>query len=166
MTVLKWTAVVGCGLLVVAAFSIPPVIDSRFNKTLQKAPYRASEAAQKLHKTLLVADLHADSLLWGRDLLSRSSHGHLDIPRMQEGNVAIQAFTVVTKTPKRLNINRNSGNSDDIRRLAIMEGWPPQTWNSLLERALYQAGRLNKFAAKSKGEFVVLRSQRDLARVP
>jgi microsomal dipeptidase-like Zn-dependent dipeptidase len=81
---------------------------------------------------------------------------------MQKGNVAIQAFTVVTKTPRRLNINRNDANSDDISRLAMVELWPPRTWNSLAERALYQAGRLNEFAAKSKGNFVVLRSRRDL----
>ena len=162
MRFLKWCCIVLVALAVIGAFAVPLVVDSHFNKTLQKPPYPVSEVTQRLHKTLLVADLHADSLLWGRNLLSRSSRGHLDIPRMQDGNIAIQAFTVVTKTPKRLNINRNSGNSDDIRRLAIAEGWPPRTWNSLLERALYQAGRLNEFAAKSKGEFVVLRSRQDL----
>ena len=33
-----------------------------------------------LHATLTVADLHADSLLWGRDLNQRASSGHVDIP--------------------------------------------------------------------------------------
>jgi len=27
-----------------------------------------------------VADLHADSLLWGRDLLRRGSQGQVDVP--------------------------------------------------------------------------------------
>jgi microsomal dipeptidase-like Zn-dependent dipeptidase len=88
----------------------------------------------------------------------------VDIPRLQAGNVAIQAFTVVTKTPKRLNINSNTSDSDDIRRLAMVELWPPRTWNSLVERALYQAERLNAFASKSNGEFVVLRNRGDLQR--
>jgi microsomal dipeptidase-like Zn-dependent dipeptidase len=83
---------------------------------------------------------------------------------MREGNVAIQAFTVVTKVPKGLNINRNTPDSDDITRLAVAEMWPPQTWNSLLQRAFYQAGRLNGFAQRSQGEFVVLRTRADLRR--
>jgi membrane dipeptidase len=45
----------------------------------------------------------------------------------------------------------------------MAERWPPRTWNSLLERALYQAGRLNQVAASSDGEFVVLRSRQDVA---
>ncbi len=77
---------------------------------------------------------------------------------MEDGNVAIQAFTVVTKTPKHLNVDRNSDQTDDIRRLAMAEMWPPKTWSSLLQRALYQAERLNEMAAESKGKFVVLRN--------
>ena len=149
-------------LLVVAVLVAPSVVDSHFNKTLQKAPYRISGTAGALHKNLMVADLHADSLLWGRDLLSRSGHGHVDIPRMQEGNVAIQAFTVVTKTPHGLNINSNTGATDEIRRLAIVEHWPPRTWNSLVERALYQAERLNGFAEDSDGDFTILQSGEDV----
>ena len=81
---------------------------------------------------------------------------------MRDGKVAIQAFTVVTKTPKGLNIDRNTAQTDDIRLLAIAEMWPPRTWNSLLQRALYQAERLNGMAAKSDGNFIVLRSGKDV----
>ncbi len=162
MKVIRRTFAVLLALLAVALFAAPRVVDSHFNKTLNRGPYKVSPAATDLHRRLIVADLHTDSLLWGRDLLARGSHGHVDIPRMQEGNVAIQAFTVVTKTPKRMNIERNSGDTDDIRRLAMVEMWPPRTWNNLLERALYQAGRLNGFAEKSGGEFVVLRSGKDV----
>ena len=45
---------------------------------------------QALHSTSLVADLHADSLLFGRDLLERSETGHVDLPRLQEGGVGLQ----------------------------------------------------------------------------
>lgn len=149
--------VVACGF----AFA-PHIAESRFNKTLAHPPYKVSAAAQQLHRQLIVVDLHADSLLWGRNLLSRSSRGHLDIPRMQEGGIAIQAFTVVTKVPKRLNINRNTPDSDDITKIALVELWPSRTWNSLLERALYQAERLNAFASQSNDQFVVLRTGGDL----
>ena len=58
-----------------------------------------------MHQRLLIADLHADTLLWNRDLLKRSDYGHVDLPRLVEGNVAIQAFTVVTKSPRNFNID-------------------------------------------------------------
>ena len=48
-------------------------------------PYHASDRARALHETLWVADLHADSLLWGRDLLQRSTRGHVDVPRLRRG---------------------------------------------------------------------------------
>ena len=55
-------------LLVIAAwFFLPGIVERRFNLVLVKPPYKASPEAQALHKQLLVADLHADSLFWGRN---------------------------------------------------------------------------------------------------
>ena len=142
--------------------ALPGIVERRFNHTLHPPPYQPSAQAEELHRKLLVADLHADSLLWGRNLLHRSARGHVDIPRLAEGNVAIQAFTVVTTSPRKLNIYRNSDSSDLVRYLAILEGWPPRTWNSPKQRALYQAERLHKFAAQSHGALVILQSRADL----
>ncbi len=152
-------------LCIVIAFlvEIPRLLDENENKLLKKPPYTASAPALDLHKTLTVADLHADSLLWGRDLLERGTLGHVDIPRMADGNVALQVFSLPTKTPHGLNIESNDDKSDDIRWLAIAERWPPATWNSLTERALYQARRLHAFARGSGGGFVVIESSADLA---
>ena len=44
-------------------------------------PYLASARARELHLSLDVVDLHADSLLWGRDLLERGSQGQVDVPQ-------------------------------------------------------------------------------------
>src|SRR2546426_5588069 len=48
-------------------------------------PYTTLFRSRALHRQLLIADLHADSLLWGRDLLERGTRGHADIPRLIEG---------------------------------------------------------------------------------
>jgi len=153
-------------LCIVAAFliAIPPLVDERENKLLKKPPYTASERALKLHKELIIADLHADSLLWGRDLLERSTYGHVDIPRLADGNVALQVFSLPTKSPHGLNIESNEDQNDDILWLAIADRWPPATWQSLTERALYQARRLHQFAHGSQGGFVVIESAPDLSR--
>jgi membrane dipeptidase len=149
-------------LIAAVWFALPGIVERRFNHTLHSPPYQPSTQAEDLHRKLIVADLHADSLLWGRNLLHRSSTGHVDVPRLAEGNVAIQAFTVVTTSPRKLNIYRNSDSSDMVRYLAILEGWPPRTWSSPKLRALYQAERLSNFAARSNGALVIIRSQSDL----
>src|SRR5271154_340956 len=152
-------------LCIVIAFfvTIPRLVDEQENKLIRKPPYTASEPALTLHKELTIADLHADSLLWGRDLLERGNYGQVDIPRLADGNVALQVFSLPTKSPRGLNIESNDDKSDDIFWLAIVERWPPATWNSLTERALYQARRLHQFASGSRGGFVVIESSADLS---
>jgi microsomal dipeptidase-like Zn-dependent dipeptidase len=162
LIVLAATALAVAGLVL---FVLPGEIEKRLNVTLNPPPYRASERAIALHKILLVCDLHADSLLWARDLLDRGTRGHVDVPRLIAGNVALQAFTVVTKTPYvwKMNIERNDDSSDNITLVAIMERWPPSTWNSLTQRALYQARKLHDTAARSAGRFTIIKTSADLS---
>ena len=156
-------------ILVVAValvfFVLPAQLEKRLNVSLNAPPYQASERAAELHKKLLICDLHADSLLWDRDLMNRGTRGHVDIPRLIEGNVALQAFTVVTKTPYvwKMNIERNDDSSDNITLLAIAERWPVATWNSLTQRALYQARKLHDVEARSAGKFTIIKTSADLS---
>ena len=144
-------------------FIVPGQVERDMNVTLNRPPYRASSQAQELHRELLIADLHADSLLWDRDLNVRGERGHVDVPRLIEGNVALQAFTVVTKTPRGMNIESNDGSTDNITLLAVAERWPVASWGSLKERALYQARKLHDVAAQSNGKLVIVKSSADLA---
>lgn len=143
-------------------FIAPGYVEGSMNKVLTPPPYKASPEAQALHKTLTVADLHADSLLWGRDLLERGTRGHVDVPRLVEGNVTLQVFTLVSKTPRGLNIERNTDETDNVTLLALGQRWPWRTLTSLKERALYQAGRLHDMAERSGGKLVMIKSRADL----
>ena len=125
-------------------------------------PYHASPRARELHLTLDVVDLHADSLLWGRDLVERGRQGQVDIPRLIEGNVAIQVLAASTKSPRHLNIERNDDGSDDITLVALASGWPPGTLRSLLARALFLAGRAADLERRADGRFRVLRRGHEL----
>lgn len=153
---------VALGAVVIVLPVIPGQTESTLNRTVQRPPYRASVRAAALHRTLVIADLHADTLLWDRDLLTRGRLGHADVPRLIEGNTALQAFTVVTKVPRGMNIDRNSGDSDAVLPLVIGQRWPPRTWWSLKERALHQARRLDRAASRSHGTLSVIRSAGDL----
>ena len=125
--------------------------EARLCATAAAPPYHASDRARSLHERLWVADLHADSLLWGRDLLKRGNRGQVDVPRLIEGNVALQVLAATTQSPRHLDLERNDDRTDDVVLLAIAQGWPPATWRRLLPRALHLAARADAMAARSDG---------------
>jgi microsomal dipeptidase-like Zn-dependent dipeptidase len=141
---------------------LPSIIEKSRNLVINKPPYQTSEKARQLHEKLLVADLHADSLLWNRDLLEKSEIGQVDVPRLLEGNVALQAFTVVTKTPENLNIEQNDDKTDNIYWLALAQRQPLENLSSLTKRATWQAARLHEYAARSGGKLVIIKTKKDL----
>jgi microsomal dipeptidase-like Zn-dependent dipeptidase len=153
--------VAGLGVL----WSVPAILDRRLNSVATAPPYPAVAADQALHDRLFIADLHDDALLWPRDLLVRHDYGHSDLPRLQAGHVGLQVFSAVTKTPRNLNFERNAADSDNITLLAIAQRWPMRTWNSLLQRALYQSERLHEAAALSAGAMRIVRTRSDLTEV-
>lgn len=157
-----WATGILIAVSIAALKWFPGVIESRYNRVRVPPPYVIPAQSAALQKTLFVADLHADSLVWGRNLLARSTTGHVDLPRLEDANVSLQFFTVFTTIPRHLNIERNNGSSDLIRYLAVAEGWPPRTWISPLQRALYQASRLRRFESESNGKLTILRTRSDL----
>ncbi len=138
-------------------------IEQKQNGVTAHAPYTISAEAKKLHSHLIIGDWHADTTLWQRDLNDRHNRGHGDLPRYLEGNVALQMFTTVTKSPAGQNYQSNSEDAfDNITALAIAQGWPVNTWQNLTERALYQASRLQQLAEDNPEQFMLVRNQREL----
>jgi membrane dipeptidase len=84
------------------------------------------------------------------------------LPRLIEGNVALQVFSSVTKTPKHQNYDANSGDTDNITLLTIAQLQPPKTWTSLLERSLFHARKLDRAAAGSNGKLRVIHTPAEL----
>ena len=154
-------AVIVVGIAFVHWF-LPALVERSMNVVVPHDAYQIRPEVAQFHNTLFIADLHADSLLWKRDLLTRSNIGHIDLPRLQDGNVALQVFSATTKSPSGLNYDQNTADSDDITMLAVLQFWPVATWNSIYERARYQLQKLWRFSAESDGELLVVRSQADL----
>ena len=157
------TTLTAASLALVGGFlSAPGLVDQQINQVYSQAAKAPTATTQALHQRLWIADLHADSLLWQRNLNRDSQRGHVDFPRLQRGNVALQAFSVVTKTPRKMNIERNGSDTDNITALVVAQGLPPATWNSLLARATYQADELRQQAAGSEGKVRVIGSRAQL----
>lgn len=142
---------------------LPGYVEDTRNNVIDHSPYPVSDEARSLHETLTIGDWHADSLLWSRDLTERGNRGQVDIPRLQDGNVAIQVFTAVTKSPAGQNYDQNADDArDNITLLAVGQMWPPRTWSSLLERALFQAEKLHEFEADAPEQLKIIRTRADL----
>lgn len=170
MRIVKWLLgiVLALALVGIAGFLIlaPGIAERGMNVVREHDPYPVSAEAAAFHDSLLIGDWHADTLLWKRDPLERAERGHVDIPRLIEGNVTIQVFTAVTKSPAGQNYDENSAEAfDNITLLAVGQLWPPRTWNSLLERALFQAERLRDAVARSEGRLRLIRTEKDLDAV-
>ncbi|WP_299370646.1 dipeptidase [uncultured Tateyamaria sp.] len=141
----------------------PAYVESSRNTVVPHDPYPVSDVAEALHAGLVVGDWHADSLLWKRDIAKRGTRGHVDIPRLIEGGVALQVFTAVTKSPAGQNYASNSADAfDNITPLAIGQLWPPRTWTSLIERAVYQAERLHRVAERAPDRLRVITTRAEL----
>lgn len=163
--IIKWTLGV-VGILLIAAwlvlqFYLPDALENATNVNLPHEDYVIRPEVQAFHDSLFIADLHSDSLLWKRDLLKKATIGHMDLPRLREGNVALQVFSATTKSPAGQNYDSNTADSDRITLLAVAMFWPIATWTSIYERALYQLQKLHDFAERSDGELVVVQSKQD-----
>ncbi len=142
-------------MAVVAFFGFAPgYVEGNMNRIDGKPLIEVSAEAKALHKTLTIVDLHSDTLMWGRDLNDRASRGHMDLPRLAEGNVALQLFSSVTKTPKGQNYDGNGADTDNITLLTVAQLQPVKTWSSLVERSLYHAAKLGVAASASNKKLV------------
>jgi microsomal dipeptidase-like Zn-dependent dipeptidase len=144
----------------------PGFVDRDQNSVQPHSPWPVSDAALAVHRRLVIGDWHADSLLWNRDLTQRWDRGHSDLPRLAEGNVALQVFTTVTKSPSGLNYERNSSQArDDVTLLSIVQLRPLKSWFNLTERALAQAAALARAEAQAPGALMIIRTRADLDAV-
>jgi len=150
-------------LAALAFFALAPGIIERGTNQIDGKPLPAvSERAKALHATLTIVDLHSDTLLWKRNILDRADRGHMDLPRLEDGNVALQILASTTKSPKGQNYDANSGDTDNITSLVIAQLQPVRTWNSLLERSLWHAEKLHRAVAASDGKLRAVATAADL----
>jgi membrane dipeptidase len=89
-----------------------------------------------------LADGHADSLLWNRDLTVRQRRGHLDFPRLREAGVRLQCFTVVT---------RGWPVVDGVGALGVLRGWPAGARRGPWARCLFQLDGMRALCDRARG---------------
>jgi microsomal dipeptidase-like Zn-dependent dipeptidase len=159
-------ALLAINLLLSGCDLISAEVEKTMNGVVPHLDYAIAPEAQHLHQRLIIGDWHADTTLWERDIAERGDTGHGDLVRYLEGNVALQMFTTVTKSPAGQNYHHNSADAfDNITALAIAQGWPMRSWNNLTQRALYQADKLQQLANQQPQRFMLVRNQRELQQL-
>lgn len=154
-------------VLAATAFFVfaPGIVERSMNEVTGDPIPEVSNEARELHAELAVADMHSDTLMWDRSLNARADRGHVDLPRLQDGNVALQVFSSVSKSPKGQNYESNTDETDNITLLAFAQLQPPKTWTSLLERSRYHAAKLQSDAEASNGGLRGIETREDLAQL-
>ena len=161
---LKWLLILLAIALAGFFLFAPGIVERSMNKVVPVAA-KAGPKALALHKTLAIADMHSDTLMWQRDVLDRAGRGHVDLPRLEDGHVALQVFSSVSKTPKGQNYDANGSDSDNITLLAFAQLQPPRTWTSILERSLYHAQKLQRAADNSDGRLRFIKTSAELSKL-
>jgi membrane dipeptidase len=95
-----------------------------------------------LHRRACIADGHADSLMWNRDLTVESSEGHVDFPRLKQAGVKIQCFTIVT---------RGVPFVDGFELFARKRRWPEHARRTEWARCSWQLDRMAEFCRRTDG---------------
>ena len=108
-----------------------------------------------LHRTACIADAHADSLMWNRDLTVASDEGHVDFPRLEQAGVKLQCFTVVT---------RGFPFIDGFGAFARKRGWPEHARRGEWARCTWQLDRMADFCRRSGGKASIAGTAAELER--
>ncbi|MXO51997.1 amidohydrolase family protein [Erythrobacter gaetbuli] len=167
---MKRKAGIAIGMLpltgVVAFFVIGPGwIERDLNRIDGEPLIEVSQEARDLHARLQIVDLHSDTLLWKRNVLDRADRGHVDLPRLKDGNIALQVFSSVTKSPRGQNYDSNTGETDNITPLVIGQLQPVRTWGSLLERSLWHATKLDRAVEEERDTLFQINGREDIERL-
>lgn len=162
---------IALGILALVCFAatqiVPSYVESQRNPVKSPPPYSVSSDAEAIYDRLdFISDLHCDALLWGRDLTKKGSRGQVDFPRMREANVALEMFTIVSKSPAGQNMKSNTAHAfDNITPLTIAKGESPANWFSLINRTLSQSEKLADFIQDEEGKAIFIKNKADLTQL-
>ena len=152
-------ALIVCVLVIIF---LPYIVDRQKNKVFQADFGKLNPPTKEFQDSLFIVDLHNDHLLWNRNLLTKANYGHVDLPRLREGNISIGIFSSVTDVPFGLNYISNAEGLNSLTLLGILQGRPLHTWGSLLERSLHHSKLLHEYETLSKGDLRIIKSRIDL----
>jgi microsomal dipeptidase-like Zn-dependent dipeptidase len=135
------------------------------NSVVLKPPYEFEPSTDQFHKTLFVADLHADTFTFVDTFMEQKDYAHLDYPRARAGGYNLLTMSIATEVPfgmvfrKPEGIER-TGNMIKIGSFAALE--PPPNWFSNYARGNWAIERMNRAIAADAESLVAITHREDL----
>ncbi|MGH9389252.1 MAG: fumarate reductase subunit FrdD, partial [Vicinamibacteria bacterium] len=120
------------------------------------SPAAVREEVRAWHENAVVADAHADPLSWNRDLLHGSERAEIDLPKLQQGGVDIQSFTVATRGMPMVDLFGPYAR--------WVNGWPREAARDEVSRAWFEIEALEKLERSAPDRFAIARTAGDFRR--
>lgn len=124
--------------------------------------YRFSDKAANLSSRIWFADLHADSLMWKRDIRIDHPLGDVSVPKMKKNRIALQLFLSVVEAPNDIKSDSIAEEGDQIRKVALVDAWPLRTLISHPKRAEFLAEKFYNTEKNKKAQFFAIRYREEL----
>ncbi len=160
--------------LVVAIFlllTITLVLASKYiyqwtNVSEMAPPYQTSAESQRLHESLLIADLHADTGTHLVDFSKPQPDGHVGWPRLEAGNLSLMTLALVTETTMIPPIGKGRVRGLNAMAFASMiNGWPVRTWFSNYERGHFFLDHIKQIVAENGDRMFLITNTEDLDKL-
>lgn len=160
MRALKILFRVLAGLLVLLAITM--VVSSRYlyrwtNRTVIEGPHEVSRETRRLHDTLLIADMHADSAVHLVDFSRPQPYGHVGRDRLVAGGLSLLTLSLPTEAtidPWRI--------VNGIAIGGIVNGQPFETWFSNFERGRFFVEHIHAVVGTNPERMSIIRDRGDL----
>ncbi len=129
-------------------------------------PYRTSEASRRVHESLLIADLHADTASSLIDFSKPQPYGHIGRERLEAGNLSLLTLALATEVT--VIVDPRGGRIRGLNPLAfasVVNGWPVATWTSDYERGHFFLEHVKGVVAENSNRMFLIANREDLDKL-
>jgi membrane dipeptidase len=135
------------------------------NQVAVTAPYEADPANGAFHRSLFIADMHADSFTFVDTFMERKTYAHLDYPRAVDGGFSLLTMAIATEVPLSMVRKRPGGIVRDgniLKFAAFMNLEPVANWFSNYARGNWVVTNVTRTASDNPEQITLITAREDL----
>ena len=138
------------------------------NTVVLPPPYEFEPSIIDFHKSLFIADLHADTFTAVDSFMQRKNYAHLDFARARDGGFALLTMGIATEVPLSMVRRRpegvtRGGNLIKFGAMAAME--PIGNWLSNYQRGSWILDNVHRTVAENPDQLALITAREDLAEL-
>jgi membrane dipeptidase len=135
------------------------------NQVALNAPYEADPANAAFHRSLFIADMHADTFTFVDTFMERKTYAHLDYPRAVDGGFSLLTMAIATEVPLSMVRKRPGGvvrGGNILKFSAFMNLEPVANWFSKYARGNWVVDNVSRTANDHPEQVTLLTAREDL----